>query len=95
MYPSTRFLAFLWSVGSVLAFSKRECLKFPLTFEMISGSGPIHSQFVSFPKYLRALFKKLTLLVLFGDDARKIATDENGGRFAASYSLSKCLENSK
>ena len=70
MYPSTRFLAFLWSVGSVLAFSKRECLKFPLTFEMISGSGPIHSQFVSFSKYLRALFKKLTLLVLFGDDAR-------------------------
>jgi len=43
----------------------------------------------------RALFKKLTLLVLLGDEARKIATDENGGRFAASYSFSKCLENSR
>ena len=95
MYPSTRFLVFLWSVGNVFALSKRECLKLPLNFEIISGSGPIHSQFVSFYKYLRALFKKLTLLVLLGDEARKIATDENGGRFAASYSLSKCLENSK
>ena len=61
----------------------------------MSGSGPIHSQFVLFSIYFLALFRKLTLLFLFGDVARKIATDENGGKSAASYSLSKYLEKSK